>query len=134
MKKLDSYKSHVALYAKNHYLRSENQFQDLRKIIATGTAMDLECVRDWDVFTIVFNLCFELTEAERMRGELLDIFKRAWLFPQRQMSLQTLTVDLLGLISIVPVLDADQNQILEIGIPDPEVLPLTNPAKYSMLG
>jgi len=52
---------HVALYAKNHYLRSDNIWEDLKKILTAdgycGDVMEKE-----DIVTIVSNHCFALDD------------------------------------------------------------------------
>jgi len=122
--------NHLILYAKGHYERTD-RLEDVRKIMAHRTGN--ETVSDEDVWHCAVHALEEHCP-DGLGRVMTDLFKpewkkdypMLWFAPQCSLS-QALYHVLLELMKL-KVSDGDGNTVIELGYPDPDVLPMSENA------
>jgi hypothetical protein len=118
--------SQLVLYAKGHFERSDDIFEDINKIISDRCMVDK--VSDSDVFGVVSSL-FHTICGERL---VEDLFKDIHLYMDNKFfgidrndlfGMETLIVGMLGKIGIVPVQN-DDGMFFELDEPNYDILPM----------
>lgn len=125
---------HVYLYAKYHYRRTDF-LEDLRLIFARRNAIEPRYVYDGPIVGMVLEIVYPHIRGEHQWGEIIGriLEIQPWETTVDPVSLHDLfnrTLGaLLGVLSMVKVLD-EGRKILELGEPDPGLLPLNDVALY----
>lgn len=77
--------SHVYLYAKGHYAKSKNMFNDLRKIYAIRNGVDAKDITDWNILEMMLSLTYQHIKSEYAFKEfvshLFKTYRKKTLFP-----------------------------------------------------
>jgi hypothetical protein len=125
--------NHLILYAKGHYKRTD-LLADLKLIVAERCALDPEHVSNNDVWQVVSSALIEHASKRQMEEYLGRLFQKGIWDYNRESVISFAHDDdcpirralgmVTGILAHLPVLDKDGNVILELGQPDPKVLPL----------
>ncbi len=125
--------NHLLLYAKNHYERSGDVVQDVKAIVAERCLVDIKHTSDEDVWHVCSHALLEYSHqhVDQFFNELFkplhgeeDYHVAKWFSYNCPLS-RAINLVLIQLAHIA-VLDDDGNKILELGDPDPAILPLRN--------
>jgi len=111
---------HVVLYAKNHYAETE-VIADLRTIISMVCGLTLEQISIDVVYELVCKTFNQVVEGIYKDNFILKLFD--WETNGEITRLKMIS-EMLGYISAVVCMDRDGNDILGMGEPDVNVLPL----------
>jgi len=110
---------HLLLYAKNHYRKTETIF-DLKQILSHETGINLENVKLREVYEILAGLFVKYATGDQRK----DFFVR--LFSEKDsVKIGDVILQFLAALSVQKVRDGDR-VLIDIGEPDPSVLPLNN--------
>lgn len=121
--------NHLILYAKNWYKRSDNMLDDVRKIMAHRCAMDVKYMSDHDVWQCCVNALVEHATPNEMERFLGVLFQPDWekdkplSFFEPVCSLKQAVRKILSILNFLMVVDGGK-VVLELGKPDPAILPL----------
>ena len=127
--------NHLILYAKKHYKRGD-VIQDVRVILAERCGLEVEQVSDDDVWQMAHYalLKYSYKYIDQFLRELFkpmpdenDYGPLVW-FSDTCPLVRAVRLVLIYLAR-VKVLDKDHNKILELGNPDPAILPLSELVK-----
>jgi len=143
---------HFYLYAKGWYKRT-NTFDDLRKLVSEFSGISIEHIRKNDVLVVLGNVMKEVMAMQNITGQQLIESLHSQLY-HRQLLLDIgMTKDIvtaesessvhfaaefivdtyLSIISTCSIVSTDRKTRLDLGMPDPMILPLdrinTKPVK-----
>lgn len=133
---------HIYLYAKGHYAQG-NEILDLRVILAKRSNMQPNQIGRRDIFQVVLNAvmesiaagCHEYRYDIMMRNLLEDIWSRGdRLFSSgRPEDISDAVIkSMLSTLMMCRVFSHDGVRLIELGEPDPEILPLKHHPKVEM--
>ncbi len=113
---------HIMLYAKGHYLRSEDLMADMKLLVAERSAMSPENVRDRDIFRTVCDLAIPLLLASgnpkhQIEKLLGNVLKEADI--DATLSVSSIISALLSFLAGVKTREV----IIDLGKPDYSILP-----------
>lgn len=130
--------NHLILYAKGWYQRGDDVVKDVKKILGHRCAIDPEYISNRDVWEQLVDVFLKYCKSEYgIRCLLLDVFK-----PQAKeqgpLVFWTNTASFEGVIHLIldhlvdiTVMEAGV-EILHLGEPDPDILPLSRQAKKKL--
>lgn len=109
---------HFYLYAKNHYVESDNRNEDLKIILAHYCGVRIDHISIFDVIRVMSGI---VSDGDTLH-ELMQSTR--WCEKSRQLVVANCIIDyLLTKGSIARVKDGDVT-LLNLGEPDPNILPL----------
>ena len=121
MKKLEDFALHITLYAKNHYKKT-GTISDLRKIIATITALDPQYVTMGDIYKTVVEVFMGVVDLVQQKRFLEELFKSKTFFcPENEQLTITISEVIVEMISYLQA--AKIGGYFELGDPDYNILP-----------
>ena len=130
--------NHLILYAKGWYQRSSDVIGDVKKILGHRCAIDSEHMSNRDVWEQLVDVFLQYCKSEYdIRWLLLDIFKPQanekgpLVFWTNTASFERVIHLILGHLGNVTVIEAGL-EILHLGEPDPNILPLSKEAKKKL--
>lgn len=126
--------SHIVLYAKGHYKRS-NMMDDLKILVANRSGLEPDQIFDTTVFDVIYNIAYPFLTQSFLRSVILDSFgdnnSKFYIEGNDQTSLAQIIERLLVIISMIGVLDDDGNTIYELDEPDYSILPKPKKGLFS---
>lgn len=123
---------HFYLYAKHHYKHSDDIIEDLKHILGQYVGSDIKYLHATDIA----NKLLEITgphireSQHHLEAFISDIFHQADLYrgklfgPQMPVETVDLIRAMLSILEFTCVYDDQKKVILELGEPDPKVLPI----------
>lgn len=127
---------HLFLYAKGHYLRSaQGVLEDLKYVVAATCGLPAASVTEEDIYQVCINTvtsyCAEYQPeraVERLRRLLIEVGKEHFYndvtFTKNRSPRLAIIQECLSFLAHVGVLDHEGNEMISLGKPDPDVLPL----------
>jgi hypothetical protein len=123
---LTGFTQHVALYAKRHYVQSDNTIEDLRSIIAHISGVHRRHVTLEDVYQVVADAFIFFSEMEprsRTNDFIRNLFHNNQIRTGKsEISLEWLIGYLLSFITHVEVSGRKDGKIIDIGRPKDHLL------------
>jgi len=108
---------HFLFYAKNRYGKTET-ISDLKTILSHETGLNPGSVKLGDVYEILVGLFLKYTTGDQKK----DFFMR--IFAERDsVKIGDVILQLIGALSVLKIRDGER-VLIELGEPDPSVLPL----------
>ena len=131
---------HVWLYAKDWYVKDEDLWKDLRKIVSREVAMQEENVTDGNIIDVVIGVAlFALKQSGNVDHTLRCVFSSLFSGIKHHMEdsfhepEEYILLELLSVIRLAKTTDDDGEVLINIGEPDPDLLPLSEGAKAEPL-
>lgn len=112
---------HFYLYAKMHYQRTSTM-KDLKKILCKYTG--LSKVSDKDVFSFVFDLAKLHMKPYQWSEAIEHTFFPMFMFKKGTTAKSRFLDKMISVLSLTKVVDNKGNKVLNLGKPDPDILPL----------
>jgi len=133
--------SDIWLYAKNHYIKRDDMWKDLKWLVGIYCLIDPEHISKWDVLNMLMRIAIPLIKDNEMRlRELLSDLSPNSIYNSCDKNRDTKTYEdyllenLLRILQRQAVYKIDENgnktAIVLLDPPDPNVLPLKNPTKW----
>lgn len=116
--------NHLLLYAKSWYKRSDDVVEDIRKIMAHRAGMETKFVSDGTLWGLMIHAFLKYVEPRDIERLMEDLFKGPGCGFDPVCPLSRAVESMLGKLSIVLVKKDDGTVLLNLGEPDPAVLPL----------
>ena len=117
--------NHLLLYAKSWYVRSDNEFEDVRKIMAHRAGMEPKFISDGTLWGLMIHAFLMYAEPRDIERFMQDMFKGSLCGFDPSCSLDRAVGIVVGMLSVVKCKEKDGIVLLNLGEPDPAVLPLT---------
>ena len=119
--------SHVYLYAKKHYVKSKNPFNDLRKIYALRNGVDAQFISDGDILGMMLTLTYQHIKSEyafeKFVCGMFKTYKRHAILPHFGIAnKKKLLWQMLSALALTQVLDGDK-VLIPLDEPDFTILP-----------
>ncbi len=127
---------HIWLYAKDWYMKDDDPWKDLRKIVSKEVAMQEEAVTEGNVFDVVIDVALiAIQQSGNVDHTLRSIFSS--LFSRNKYHREDpfhepedyVLLELLSVIRLAKIIDDDGKVLINLGEPDPDILPLSETAK-----
>jgi len=129
-------KRHFILYAKHHYVEGD-LMEDLKHITGDYCMIFPEQMDNCDIYQVVLGVFLDIIPHDRLNYYLQDMFKprfeegKGFAYFDDNCPIERAIKNMISALGQLPIIDADGNKLLELGVPDPEILPLKNPEKWA---
>lgn len=128
MKKLEHVGEQYILYAKGHYVKSNDSIADLIELNENYSGLPKGSLNIENVYKNLYRTFCEVASYTEMLSFFQYLFGFSFIDEKRSIDKEAVIDRMLGCMSVLPVLDRQGNILLELPKPNPEYLTLSRGA------
>lgn len=128
---------HLILFSKGHYKTTGNILEDLRTLMSNYSGTPREFYTDEAIFTFVSESFVDSCTKSDIKELLKCFYRKPFFLGEGRATLEEMTSHMIGMMACIQIKEKEGDkwiELVKLGEPNPEYLPVAEEPKKSLAG